>query len=56
MSETAITGYRYPHASLNHSHGILLPSVLRLLENLKSKGTEPRLFELGCGNGSVATQ
>ena len=56
MSDVAISGYRYSRAGLNHSHGCLLPAVLRLLDGLKLPEGERRLFELGCGNGSVANE
>jgi len=49
-----ITGYRYPHAELNASHDILLPTVQLLLNSLRIRPDERRLFEVGCGNGSVA--
>ena len=49
-----IAGYRYSGANLNSSHDTLLPAVRRLLGSLKVPPTERRLFELGCGNGSVA--
>jgi 2-polyprenyl-6-hydroxyphenyl methylase/3-demethylubiquinone-9 3-methyltransferase len=51
---TDISGYRYTQAGLNHSHGFLLPTVLPLLDSLSARTAEKRLFELGCGNGSVA--
>lgn len=54
--QTDISGFRWTNAELNHSHGFLLPAVLRELSPLRGdlgpKGG--RLFELGCGNGSVA--
>lgn len=50
----AISGYRYDHAGLNCAHDYLLPTVLRLLDGLNKPAGERRLFELGCGNGSVA--
>ncbi|MDG4595662.1 MAG: class I SAM-dependent methyltransferase [Candidatus Contendobacter sp.] len=49
-----ISSYRYANSELNHSHGYLLPTVLRLLDGLNLPAGERRLFELGCGNGSVA--
>lgn len=49
-----ISGYSYDHAGPSHSHGYLLPTVFRLLERLNLPAGERRLFELGCGNGSVA--
>ncbi len=49
-----ISGYRYLNSGLNGSHAYLLP-ILRsalLAEKLKA-GRELRVFDLGCGNGSV---
>ena len=54
MSDPDITGYRYTESSLNQSHGYLLPAVSRMLDELTVPARERRLFELGCGNGSVA--
>ena len=56
MTDTplAISGYHYDHAGLNCSHGYLLPTVLRLLDGLHVPAGQRRLFEVGCGNGSVA--
>lgn len=54
MNDPAITGYRYDGAALGHSHDYLLPSVFRTLDALSLPVGERRLFELGCGNGSVA--
>jgi len=53
-----ISGYHYENTALNNSHGILLPAVVRQLDLLAR--VDPRIakdrtvFELGCGNGSVA--
>lgn len=49
-----ISGYLYDGAELNHSHEYLLPAVLRWLELIASERERPKVFELGCGNGSVA--
>jgi len=54
--KTRTTGYRYADARLNDSHDILLPAVSRILETLPLEGSSRRLFELGCGNGSVANE
>ena len=54
MNGDEITGYHYSHAELNQSHDVLLPTVLRLLDDLSMPAREKRLFELGCGNGSAA--
>jgi 2-polyprenyl-6-hydroxyphenyl methylase/3-demethylubiquinone-9 3-methyltransferase len=53
-TSSAISGYRYDQAGFNHSHGYLLPTVFRLLDGLNLPADQRRLFELGCGNGSVA--
>jgi 2-polyprenyl-3-methyl-5-hydroxy-6-metoxy-1,4-benzoquinol methylase len=51
-----ISGYRYQTGDLSHAHGVLLPTVLHevglIFPNLPAG--ERRLFEVGCGNGSVA--
>lgn len=49
-----IAGYSYADASLNHSHGYLLPSLLNILDSLNLHPQKRCIFELGCGNGSVA--
>jgi 2-polyprenyl-3-methyl-5-hydroxy-6-metoxy-1,4-benzoquinol methylase len=54
MNDDDITGYSYTHAELNQSHDALLPAVLRHLDDLSLSVKEKRLFELGCGNGSVS--
>ncbi len=62
-SGVSIAGYRYDSASLGQSHDYLLPCVFRQLDGLRvplaGRGADKnagkkRLFELGCGNGSVA--
>src|SRR5258706_6973222 len=56
----APSGYRRPSADLAHSPSYLLPTVLRELEPLRAaiaaSGNKPRLFDLGCGNGSLANE
>lgn len=47
-----ISGYRWDSAELNQSHDYLLPALLDELSRLGS--SSKRVFELGCGNGSVA--
>jgi 2-polyprenyl-6-hydroxyphenyl methylase/3-demethylubiquinone-9 3-methyltransferase len=56
MTDTspAISGYRYADTELNCSHDYLLPAVFRRLDGLNLPAGQRRLFELGCGNGSVA--
>ena len=50
MSGPDISGYRWDSAELTCAHDYLLPALLRELRMLRPG----RLFELGCGNGSVA--
>jgi 2-polyprenyl-6-hydroxyphenyl methylase/3-demethylubiquinone-9 3-methyltransferase len=54
MDTVDLSGYRYADSALNCSHGYLLPTVFRLLDGLNLPADQWRLFELGCGNGSVA--
>jgi 2-polyprenyl-3-methyl-5-hydroxy-6-metoxy-1,4-benzoquinol methylase len=42
--------YRYEHAAQGEHHGVLLPTVDAIVAELKPK----TVFDLGCGNGSVA--
>jgi 2-polyprenyl-6-hydroxyphenyl methylase/3-demethylubiquinone-9 3-methyltransferase len=48
------SGYRYSNAALGHAHDYLLPTLFRLLDEVNPAPGPRRLFELGCGNGSVA--
>lgn len=47
-----LAGYQYDDNQLNASHDYLLPAVKAILAN-KFPSCQ-RIFELGCGNGSVA--
>ncbi|PTR11622.1 class I SAM-dependent methyltransferase [Cereibacter azotoformans] len=51
-STDAIAGYHYADAVSNPSHGYLLPAVRSELAALADRVPQ-RLFDLGCGNGSV---
>ena len=53
---TSITGYRYDSAAHGHSHAYLLQPLEAELDAIRKKDQVRvwRLFELGCGNGSVA--
>lgn len=53
MSKTEITGYRWASAELTCAHDYLLPALLEELASISAAGGG-RVFELGCGNGSVA--
>lgn len=54
MNDVDISGYTWPSADLTASHDYLLPALLRELSNLRAQNSANRVFELGCGNGSVA--
>ena len=48
-------GYSFESAELNPSHQYLLPALLEILGSRHAETMVlPRIFELGCGNGSVA--
>ncbi|WHZ21600.1 MAG: 3-demethylubiquinone-9 3-methyltransferase [Nitrospira sp.] len=49
-------GYDYSDAGLNASHVYLIPAVVKILSTLNSTKEEKRIFELGCGNGSVSNE
>ena len=56
MKTENITGYIYKSGDHDVSHEYLLPCVHRLLGQIDdSVGGGKRLFEVGCGNGSVAS-
>lgn len=50
MNDLDSGGYRWDSAELTCAHAYLLPALLRELSALRPG----RLFDLGCGNGSVA--
>lgn len=49
-----ISGYRYADACINDSHAYLMPALRAELARLEINGK--RLFDLGCGNGSVGAE
>lgn len=49
-----VSGYVWNSAELTHAHGFLLPALLRVTDMLLENTGGGRLFDLGCGNGSVA--
>jgi 2-polyprenyl-6-hydroxyphenyl methylase/3-demethylubiquinone-9 3-methyltransferase len=55
-NDSLVSGYKYDNAALNPSHKYLLPEVLSILNKLQKDQNllSNRLFEVGCGNGSVA--
>lgn len=60
MQQSEISGYRWDTAALTCAHDYLLPTVRRELERLSFRdsatGGGRRVFDLGCGNGSVANE
>lgn len=52
MDGSSIGGYRYHGAEHGHAHAYLLPTVREELGKI-GNGSR-RLFDLGCGNGSIA--
>jgi 2-polyprenyl-6-hydroxyphenyl methylase/3-demethylubiquinone-9 3-methyltransferase len=54
MMQNEISGYRWESATLTPSHDYLLPALISELDQFGSTLSNRRLFELGCGNGSVA--
>lgn len=58
MKQSDISGFRWDDAALTCAHDYLLPTVTRELTKLRSVhgATGGRVFDLGCGNGSVANE
>jgi len=56
MNKTEVPGYRYYDAALNRSHNYLLPNVSKILNEINHSKGKKNIFELGCGNGSVANE
>lgn len=56
ISVNDIGGYTYTDAGHNESHRYLFPAVLRILDQVKEPDKSQRIFEVGCGNGSVASE
>lgn len=52
------SGYRYDDHCLTHTHRYLMPEVHRILGQQTPQGIvdDKRLFDLGCGNGSVGNE
>jgi 2-polyprenyl-6-hydroxyphenyl methylase/3-demethylubiquinone-9 3-methyltransferase len=48
------SGYHYRSARNSPAHDYLLPALMSQLDALRGTGDRPALFDLGCGNGSVA--
>lgn len=54
MDRKEISDYRWGNSELSGSHDYLLPTVLSLIGGLLDRTEGGRVFDLGCGNGSVA--
>jgi len=54
MNASDTSGYTYTSAKSSHIHAYLLPTLKKYLSNLDL--CEKRLFDLGCGNGSMANE
>jgi 2-polyprenyl-3-methyl-5-hydroxy-6-metoxy-1,4-benzoquinol methylase len=50
----ATSEYGYSHACPTYGHGYLIEPVLRVIREAVASGCEPRVFDLGCGNGAMA--
>lgn len=54
-SEAKFDGYVYADSACGHMHGLLIPALLEELAAIPGTGGKgARVFDLGCGNGSVA--
>lgn len=54
MNPDQKSAYAYRDAEHNSSHSYLLPAVLRIIQRVGLSLDDRRIFEVGCGNGSVA--
>jgi 2-polyprenyl-3-methyl-5-hydroxy-6-metoxy-1,4-benzoquinol methylase len=50
----SISGYYFGNSQLDRIHKLLLPIVLEVLDKLNLPANKKFIFDLGCGNGSVA--
>ena len=56
MSDVSIAGYEYQDEALNSSHTVLLPKAKEILKSFNLPDEKKRIFEVGCGNGSIANE
>lgn len=52
MSQVNISGYKWQDGEHSQAHSFILPVLDNILKDLKKSDT--RLFDLGCGNGSIS--
>jgi len=50
------TEYVYQDSNLNSSHDYLLPGLMEILKGFQNQEDSRSVFELGCGNGSIANE
>jgi 2-polyprenyl-3-methyl-5-hydroxy-6-metoxy-1,4-benzoquinol methylase len=51
-----ISGYKYDNPNPSCAHPYLLPAVKKIIDDLNLDPSQKKIFDLGCGNGSVAAQ
>lgn len=56
MRRTEIAGYRWENSELTCAHDYPLPVVMGEMARPQAAVPQRRVFELGCGNGSVANR
>lgn len=56
MSQTDISGFVWDSAKCTSAHGYILPTLLKELKSIRETNKAVRIFELGCGNGSIANE
>jgi len=57
MNGNNISGYIWNDSNLNDSHNYLLPVLFNELRKIEFSNTEEKkIFEVGCGNGSIANK
>lgn len=49
-----IAGFKFSDHKRNHAHAYLLPTVFQILYSEARRNAAKRVFDVGCGNGSVA--
>ena len=55
MSQTDISGYVWDSAECTSAHSYILPTLIREINKIReTHKSRAKIFELGCGNGSIA--
>jgi 2-polyprenyl-3-methyl-5-hydroxy-6-metoxy-1,4-benzoquinol methylase len=55
MNKISAKTYGWSNAQCGGAHGYLLPKLAELLDDVKLPNGDKKIFDLGCGNGSVAS-